>query len=1295
MPLPSWLTDWLGKIASAPVTTIKPNLKIGNQISPQDLLNRTSVGEELSNTGSTLSLPAQQVSAGLTAPWRPGGTNDWSKPLDYTPTGSQMESYNQWVSPEIHGLKNPILNINEVKDVPSLVGKLQNKNSPSMSTKNAIELVADPLNVFPVGGVEAKILSKGVLKGVEKVGGTAIKEANILKTLPKSQVGAAFGDVVKNGDTVVSKSGQVWKVLDDSDPSSLLVKSEQGATARIGRAQVDPQTSPVLNPEFIDRARIVIKRVDEGTWDENHIPINLTQVANDIGVKTVGQNAQGVPSTGSSIIKDIRAKLKEIDEPKTPELPKEPVEPVKGSEIPPTQETPAVGAGVKPQGQILETPEEEFKRLAKDPRILDASETFKTKMSQEKGKRLGAVNDYLLDNPNMPDEEALGRSLSKLKTSYGTPVVTIRDLMRKESVSYLFKKIRNFDFGMDELGRPKSWDRINANNALVEGLKNKLTPARYKSLEPILGKDVLDSLVEMTLKVEKVNTVSKTKGIQSLQDLLKPKLTEPRPPTPVPEYPTGGRQVDMFGEQIPYGGKPEPTMPNIPVKGNISKPTNVLDPEQTRLIKEGFESLPPVKPGEETVASAIDKLTPKARKRFEMDMGKLGYHAADWLNFPRAILTSYDLSAPGRQGLILAESHPILAAKAFKDMIKSVANPKYAAEIDEMIRDWGRTNGYWARKLDLTENSLEKKTLGGLSKLEESQMSATARKIPGVVRFQQAYTNFLNLMRMGVFEQNAKNMKLIGAKIDDFDKLSELINTASGRGKLPGKLASSSPLLNELMFSPRLVFARLTYPIKFAQAVRSGDRVLRREAVRQMSSFLGAGASIVGLAKLMGAEVEFDPRSSDFAKIKVGNTHVDIWGGYVQYARMIGQLTTFSKKLRSGEITKANAWDLLSNMAQSKASPVAGLAIDLFKGRDFAGREMSVDAEKIRTQEVIEAVKKGDPEEIVKSVVNTQLYNRITPLFLQDMIDSLLIDGSHPELAALSGLGFGAISYEDIKGDTGLQFNSIPRVMDLGVKLGEVPSNISGVKLSDEDQGQYQKFMASVVTPQIRTLMEKPFTLSSSEQTAYGVTRSDQLGKVELGSVLNSRVTKLKDKAKDQWLIVGDVDVPKVGDDDKTLATRLQLGIVSDYLKATQSVTNSDARTKISNFLRAQDPALDVAMNLTGYSNSTKSATAQKNMSTWKNGNYAIPIKTKYNTNDVQQLSKVLVPYYSVEDQVWAKYDPKLRQISDQASKLSGEKRFELLNKYPLIYTILGTIEEQKGYLRASSPLLDNVIRNY
>ncbi len=362
---------------------------------------------------------------------------------------------------------------------------------------------------------------------------------------------------------------------------------------------------------------------------------------------------------------------------------------------------------------------------------------------------------------------------------------------------------------------------------------------------------------------------------------------------------------------------------------------------------------------------------------------------SDIANAPRAVLSAVDLSGTLRQGMILSARYPTKSAKTVIPMIKSFFSDANAELVDTVIRARPHTAileqyGTYLAPLPSRYSTL--------SKMEESFMSKWIANVPiigaAVKASNRAYVTGLNDLRSRVGETILDTWEKAGVTIAerDYTALGKLINAASGRGSLPRALAGASPLFNAMLFSPRLFISRLQFPAMLA----SESPLVRKEAARMLVQFLGAGTSFLGMAHVLGANIEIDPRSADFAKLKVGNTRLDIWSGYAQWVRFVAQLVTEQRKTAGGNISELNRLEVVNRFLQSKFSPGAGLLLDVLRGESYAGEEVSLETTNLQRQ----------------------AYTRLMPLFIQDMIDAVDQEGLAGGMVALPGLfGIGVVTY--------------------------------------------------------------------------------------------------------------------------------------------------------------------------------------------------------------------------------------------------------------------------------------------
>jgi len=373
-----------------------------------------------------------------------------------------------------------------------------------------------------------------------------------------------------------------------------------------------------------------------------------------------------------------------------------------------------------------------------------------------------------------------------------------------------------------------------------------------------------------------------------------------------------------------------------------------------------------------------------------IQMKELGYEA---INIPRAVMASYDLSFPLRQGIFLAPSHPIRFTQSFFKMFKQFGSEKaYRAVQDSLVKK------KWYGLLE--EQGLQITEVGGsLATREEAFMGANlAERIPligrGIHASNRAFTGFGNKFRVDVGNDLVEKAFKAGLNPENNPVLTKAIvkfvNAGTGRGGL-GPFKDAAVMLNSVFFSPRLMGSRLTL-LNPAYYIKQ-PAFVRKEALKSLFAFAGATGTTLGLADMIpGVRVGKDPRSADFGKIIIGNTRVDIMGGFQQYMRSAGQLisgkyisSTTGKEYTLGEGYKPlTRWGIIGRQAESKLAPPASFAVALLKGQGMGGEKISV------------------PEEIGK---------RFVPMVAQDVYDLAMEDPDLLPLATLGVFGVGLQTY--------------------------------------------------------------------------------------------------------------------------------------------------------------------------------------------------------------------------------------------------------------------------------------------
>lgn len=385
---------------------------------------------------------------------------------------------------------------------------------------------------------------------------------------------------------------------------------------------------------------------------------------------------------------------------------------------------------------------------------------------------------------------------------------------------------------------------------------------------------------------------------------------------------------------------------------------------------------------EETFGSGLVKELLGKRPLIE----KIKDVATEVLNIPRSIITSFDMSAPLRQGVLFTTTKPRIAGGAFKEMFRQTFSPK---NFDDWFINLKKEPIYKLAKESKLYIAEPGKLAGGLAEKEERFMTNLAQKIPligSIVRAsERAFVSYLNKLRIDVFKNISNKFIKEGSDPETdkelFESLASFINNATGRGDL-GKLNRSSQILNNIFFSPRLIASRANM-LNPAWYLKQSPKV-RKEAIKTFAEFVGIGATILTLAKASGAKVETDPRSSDFGKIRVGNTRWDIWGGFQQWVRVFSQMVTGERKTTTDkriiELSKKKypfetELDVAERFFRGKLAPVPSLALELLEGQKIFGESLTLKGEAIENA---------------------------VPLYLQDIRDSIKQIGAE----ALFTVGF-------------------------------------------------------------------------------------------------------------------------------------------------------------------------------------------------------------------------------------------------------------------------------------------------
>jgi len=318
----------------------------------------------------------------------------------------------------------------------------------------------------------------------------------------------------------------------------------------------------------------------------------------------------------------------------------------------------------------------------------------------------------------------------------------------------------------------------------------------------------------------------------------------------------------------------------------------------------------------------------------------------------KSLVASLDNSILLNQGMKVLLNNPKIwsknAKQTFVDMARTFGGKPVMDEIKAEVLS--RPNAV---------SGLYKKEKLAVGTAEEAFPVSLQNKIPVVGRAfsasENAFTGFQYRTRADLFDKYYEIANDLGV---DYTGIGRVANTLTGRGDL-GRAEGSkvTETLNNVFFSPRYIMANLdTLSFGLRHYEKSSPLARKIAATNSLRIILGIG-TILAIAKAVNPDsVEEDPRSSDFGKIRVGNTRFDVTGGLNGYATLGARLLpavlgqkAYTKSATTGKLTQLNSgkfgsqttFDVFVNFFSNKLAPVPALWRDILKGKDFSGEKVT------------------------------------------------------------------------------------------------------------------------------------------------------------------------------------------------------------------------------------------------------------------------------------------------------------------------------------------------------------------
>ena len=404
-----------------------------------------------------------------------------------------------------------------------------------------------------------------------------------------------------------------------------------------------------------------------------------------------------------------------------------------------------------------------------------------------------------------------------------------------------------------------------------------------------------------------------------------------------------------------------------------------------------MEDLPP-----DNIIKQVSFIPEETKDRMIRWAKNAGLTAVDFGNLLRGNMSGPDMSYL-RQQAFLIPAHPINFTVSFKDALKAMWSREYAQGIDRAIRNHPYQQFYaggpdFLRALDSpTAKAWEREEQFLILAGGDRPLQKLAQKMPWLNISNRAFVTGINVMNWRDYVHYVDtlldmNQQIAAGTLRKYpsevlnikksaDTYAGMLADMSGRGPL-GHLQKMSPALNAGFFSVRLNIGRLFSP----RHMFHGDPMVRKQAIKNWLTAIGTYSGLLFAGQQMGLwDLETDPRSSDFMKLRIGRLRIDLWGGHQQFAVLYARLLPVMGGIKSIETGQVSDYDPVTGgakFARTKASPLVSEVLTAWTGKDFKGSEID----------------RADWQRWLKDNA---------PLLVQDMMEGFEAEG-------LLGLGIGA-----------------------------------------------------------------------------------------------------------------------------------------------------------------------------------------------------------------------------------------------------------------------------------------------
>lgn len=383
---------------------------------------------------------------------------------------------------------------------------------------------------------------------------------------------------------------------------------------------------------------------------------------------------------------------------------------------------------------------------------------------------------------------------------------------------------------------------------------------------------------------------------------------------------------------------------------------------QDSISKKGFDNTPKelrMQAGVDrvTLQNYVDELKSGAEKKTltqKIAPTNWIHGVKSMMGMTKGIVASFTSHAPLKHGFFALFEDPAHWAKnyftQFSDAAKGIAGKDVMSAV--------KAEGY------SRENSIngiyDKWIPGELTKTNEEFHSSIPDKIPAFNRLYKGskamFDGFNLRMRMDLVDHYVNVVKKMG--LDPQDK-----DIAKSWGQLAidqtgGKSKNPDALMSQFLFSQRLLHAEVNN-LTLHLFDKTASKATRIQSAKTLAKVATGVASVMYINnKLHPGSAETDPRSSNFGKVRAGDTRFDVSGGYSSIITLASRIAAAAdgksaikssttgafQKLGSG-FGQTSYQTLLGDFLQGRASPPGQIIADLANQQTFAGGKPTIKSE--------------------------------------------------------------------------------------------------------------------------------------------------------------------------------------------------------------------------------------------------------------------------------------------------------------------------------------------------------------